>query len=188
MYKRQCLLILPMIHQGQAIGLLEVLDHQRERRFSRQEMRLANALAGQAAVAMHNAKLFARLKRSDQDVLALRHAIEAIAAGHATLLSQASPTAVLQAAVDLAAQALDAVSCVADCNGVSAGATGASGAAAAGPTQTDTAYVIVSTAPRGESRLALTLTLSRAAGEGQAELLGLIAAMAAGALAGLPAT
>jgi len=192
----KCLLILPMIHQGQAIGLLEVLDHQRERRFSRQEMRLANALAGQAAVAMHNAKLFAQLKRSDQDVLALRHAIEAIAAGHATLLSQASPTAVLQAAADLAAQALDAVSCVAGCNGVSAGATGASGgggagapgaASGAGATQTDTAFVIVSTAPCGESRLALTLTLSRAAGEGQAELLGLIAAMAAGALAGLPA-
>lgn len=44
----KCLLILPMVHQGQAIGLLEVLDHQRERCFSRQEMRLANALAGQA--------------------------------------------------------------------------------------------------------------------------------------------
>lgn len=47
--------------------------------------------------------------------------------------------------------------------------------------------MIVSTAPCGASQLALTLTLSRAAGEGQAELLGLIAAMAAGAIAGLPA-
>ena len=185
----KCLLILPMIHQGQAIGLLEVLDHQRERRFSRQEMRLANALAGQAAVAMHNAKLFARLKRSDRDVLALRHAIETIAAGHAALLSQASPTAVLQAAVDLAAQALDAMSCVAGFGGSTAGATGTpSGAGGGGTTQTDTAHVIVSTTPCGASHLALTLTLSRAAGEGQAELLGLIGAMAAGALAGLPAT
>ena len=182
------LLILPMIHQGQAIGLLEVLDHQRERRFSRQEMRLANALAGQAAVAMRNAKVFAQLKRSDQDVLALRHAIEQIAAGHAALLNQASPTAVLQAAADLATRALDALSCVAGCNGVSAGATGAPGeAGAARTTQTDTAYVIVSTAPCGENQLALTLTLGHAAGEGQAELLGLVAAMAAGALAGLPA-
>ena len=184
----KCLLILPMIHQGQAIGLLEVLDHQRERRFSRQEMRLANAVAGQAAVAMHNAKVFAQLKRSDQDVLALRHAIQKIAAGHATLLGQTSRAGVLQAAADLAAQALDAMSCVAGCNGVSAGATGTpGGAGAVRTTQTDAAFVIVSTAPSGESRLALTLTLSRAAGEGQAELLGLIAAMAAGALAGLPA-
>ena len=182
----KCLLILPMVHQGQAIGLLEVLDHQRERRFSRQEMRLANALAGQAAVAMHNAKVFAQLKRSDHDVLALRHAIEKIAAGHAALLSQASLQGVLQAAADLATQALDAMSCVAGCDGVSAGATGAPSGGGR-TTQTDTAYVIVSTAPCGESQLALTLTLGRAAGEGQAELLGLVAAMAAGALAGLPA-
>ena len=47
----KCLLILPMVHQGQSIGLIEVLDHQRERKFSRQEMRLANAVAAQAAVA-----------------------------------------------------------------------------------------------------------------------------------------
>jgi len=185
----QCLLILPMIHQGQAIGLLEVIDHQRERRFSRQEMRLANALAGQAAVAMHNAKVFAQLKSSDRDVLALRHAIETIAGGHSALLSQASPAGVLQAAADLAARALDALSCVASCDGSAAGATGATTGSASGrTTQTDTAHVIVSTTPCGESQLALTLTLSRAAGEGQAELLGLIAAIAAGALAGLPAT
>ena len=184
----KCLLILPMIHQGQAIGLLEVLDHQRERRFSRQEMRLANALAGQAAVAMHNAKLFAQLKRSDQDVLALRHAIQKIAAGHAALQNQVSRSGVLQAAADLAAQALAAMSCVASYNGATAGATGSpSGSGKGGTTQTDTAHVIVSTAPCDANLLALTLTLGRAAGEGQAELLGLIAAMAAGALAGLPA-
>ena len=47
--------------------------------------------------------------------------------------------------------------------------------------------MIVASAPCGAGRLALTLTLGRAAGEGQAELLGLIAAMAAGALASLPA-
>jgi len=184
----KCLLILPMIHQGQAIGLLEVLDHQRERRFSRQEMRLAKALAGQAAVAMHNAKMFAQLKRSDSDVLALRHAIQKIAAGHAALLSHATSRGVLQAAADLATQALDAMSCVASCDGSTAGATSApSGTGGGGTTQTDTAHVIVSTAPCATSQLALTLTLSRAAGEGQAELLGLIAAVAAGAIAGLPA-
>jgi excisionase family DNA binding protein len=185
----KCLLILPMVHQGQAIGLLEVLDHQRERRFGRQEMRLANALAGQAAVAMHNAKVFAQLKRSDQDVLALRHAIQRIAAGYAALLSQTSSQGVLQAAADLATQALAAMSCVANCSGSVAGATGApSGAGRSGTTQTDTAHVIVSTVPCGASQLTLTLTLSCPAGEGQAELLGLIAAMAAGALDGLPAT
>ena len=147
----KCLLILPMIHQGQAIGLLEVLDHQRERRFSRQEMRLANALAGQAAVAMHNAKMFAQLKRSDEDVLALRHAIERIADGHAALLSQASAHGVLQAAADLAdAGARRHVLRRRPATGSSAGATGAPrSAGGARTTQTDTAHVIVSTAPCG---------------------------------------
>jgi len=81
----KCVLILPMVHRGQAIGLLEVLDHLRERRFTRQEMRLATAIAGQAAVAMHNAHVFAQLRRSDQDVLDLRRAIEAIAGAHRAL-------------------------------------------------------------------------------------------------------
>jgi hypothetical protein len=42
--------------------------------------------------------------------------------------------------------------------------------------------VIVSSAPSGDRPLTLTLTLGRPAREGQAELLGLIAAMAADAL------
>ena len=87
----KCLLILPMVHQGQSIGLIEVLDHQRERKFSRQEMRLANAVAAQAAVALHNATVFAQLKRSDRDALALRHAIQTISAGYATLHAQTVP-------------------------------------------------------------------------------------------------
>jgi excisionase family DNA binding protein len=181
----KCLLILPMIHQGEAIGLLEVLDHQRERRFSRQEMRLATAVAGQAAVAMHNAKVFAQLRRSDKDVLCLRGAVELIAEEHAALYGRDSAGDVLQAAAQLAARALDAMSCVASYAGSTAGATSStSTVTGAHTTQTDAAHVIVSTAPCGSSHLALTLTLDHPAGEGQAALLGLIAAMAAGALSG----
>jgi excisionase family DNA binding protein len=179
----KCLLILPMVHQGEAIGLLEVIDHTRERRFSRQEMRLAHAVAGQAAVAIHNAKVFARLRRSDEDVLALRSAIERIAAGHAELHQQGSVPAVLQRAADLAAHSLGAISCVASCAGESAGASGAAaGGGGARTTQTDAAQVIVSSAPCEGEQLTLTLTLGGRASEGQAELLGLIAAMASGAL------
>ena len=47
-----------------------------EESLSRQEMRLAHAVAGQAAVAVHNAKVFAQLLRSDEDVVALRRAVE----------------------------------------------------------------------------------------------------------------
>jgi excisionase family DNA binding protein len=177
----KCLLILPMVHQGQSIGLIEVLDHQRERKFSRQEMRLANAVAAQAAVALHNATVFAQLKRSDQDVLALRHAIETISTGYGPLHTQTTTAGVLQAAADVSAQALGAISCVASCRGESAGASGLpSGAQAL--TQTGAAHVIVSSAPCGDGEVALTLTLGGDAGDGQAELLGLIATMAAGAI------
>jgi excisionase family DNA binding protein len=179
----KCLLVIPMVHQGESVGLLEVLDHQRERRFSRQELRLANAVAGQAAVALHNAKVFSRLKRSDQDVVALRHAVETISEGQGRLRRQVTAGRLLQEAAELAARALEGISCVASYGGESAGASGVP-AAAGGErsTQSNSAHVIVSSAPSGDRPLTLTLTLGRPAREGQAELLGLIAAMAADAL------
>jgi hypothetical protein len=186
----KCLLILPMVHGGQAIGLLEVLDHVRERRFTRQEMRLATAIAGQAAVALHNARVFARLRRSDQDVLDLRRAIEAIAGAHRTLADQTSPAGLLQEAAALAARALKGLSCVASWDGESAGASGVLPEGGSGPrgtgtpraTQTKPAHVVVASAPCRDRQLALTLTLSGGGGEARGELLGLIATVAAGAL------
>ncbi len=178
----KCLLILPMVHQGQSIGLIEVLDHQRERKFSRQEMRLANAVAAQAAVALHNATVFAQLTRSDQDALALRHAIQTISAGYATLHALTSRAGVLQAAAEVSARALGAISCVASCGGESAGASGLRPGDQA-TAHMGAAHVIVAAAPCDGDELALTLTLGSDAGDGQAELLDLVATMAAGAIA-----
>ena len=177
----KCLLILPMIHQGESIGLIEVLDHQRERKFSRQEMRLANAVAAQAAVALHNATVFAQLKRSDQEALTLRHAIDTIADGYEALHAEHDRAGVLQAAADVAARALGAISCVASCGSDSAGASGLSAGDQPLP-QSGSAHVIVSSAPCGADLVTLTLTLAGEAGEGQAELLALVATMAAGAI------
>ena len=182
----KCLLILPMVHQGQSIGLIEVLDHQRERKFSRQEMRLANAVAAQAAVALHNATVFAQLTRSDRDALALRHAIETISAGYQTLHGQTGAGGVLQAAAEISARALAAISCVASCGGASAGASGLRPADQA-LAQTGSAHVVVAAAPCGEAEVTLTMTLGGDAGDGQAELLALVATMAAGAIERLPA-
>jgi excisionase family DNA binding protein len=177
----KCLLILPMVHQGESIGLIEVLDHQRERKFSRQEMRLANAVAAQAAVALHNATVFAQLKRSDQDAVKLRHAIETISAGYGTLHGQRDRAGVLQAAAAVAAEALAAISCVASCGGVSAGASGlAAGDQAVA--RSGAAHVVVASAPCGDDTMSLTLTLAGDAGDGLSELLGLVATMAAGAV------
>jgi excisionase family DNA binding protein len=180
----KCLLILPMVHQGEAIGLIEVLDHQRERKFSRQELRLANAVAAQAAVAMHNATVFAQLRRSDRDALQLRHAIDTISAGYDALHGQPDAAHVLQVAAGVAAQALGAISCVASCRGESAGASGLPPGGQSLP-QSGSAHVIVSAAPCGGDALTLTLTLAGEAGEGQPELLGLVATLSAGAIGSL---
>ena len=177
----KCLLILPMVHQGQSIGLIEVLDHQRERKFSRQEMRLAHAVAAQAAVALHDATVFAQLKRSDQDALALRHAIETISAGYARLHAQPRPPACCRRPPRSPL-------------GRSAPSPASRAAAARAPAppglsagdqprrRRGAAHVIVSSAPCGDDEVSLTLTLGGDAGDGQAELLGLVATMAAGAL------
>ncbi len=177
----KCLLILPMVHQGESIGLIEVLDHQRERKFSRQEMRLANAVAAQAAVALHNATVFAQLKRSDQEALTLRHAIDTISEGYEALHTAHERAGVLRAAADVAARALNAISCVASCGGDSAGASGVAPGDQALP-QNGSAHVIVASAPCGDDLVTLTLTLGGEAGEGQTELLSLVATMAAGAM------
>ena len=180
----KCLLILPMVYQDRAIGLLEVLDHQRERRFGRQEMRLARAIAGQAAVAIHNATVFAQLRASDDQALTLRTAVERVAAAHADLVGQTSAPELLHSAAAIGAHALGGLSCVASCGGISAGASAVPGDADARgrTTQTENAHVVVASSPCGDDQLVLTLTLADDANEGQAELLGLVAAVAADAL------
>lgn len=142
----KCLLILPMVYRGQPIGLLEVLDHVRERRFTRQEMRLATAVAGQAAVALTNARVFARLRRSDQDVLDLRRAIDAVSGAYATLAAQDTPAALLREAAELAARALKGLSCVANWGTESAGASGV----AADPATSGASARVGGTAPGRE--------------------------------------
>jgi excisionase family DNA binding protein len=185
----KCLLILPMVFQDRAIGLLEVLDHQRERRFTRQEMRLARAIAGQAAVALHNAKVFARLNDSDEHALTLRGAIEHFAGAYSGLVNQTSVSGLLHEAAAVGAQALAGLSCVASFKGTSAGSSSVpgDGEVRGRTTQTDTAHVVVASSPCRDDRLVLTLTIADHGREGQAELLGLIATAAAEALQRLPA-
>ena len=74
------LLMVPLVVQGRSLGLLEVVDQKRSRQYSRQELRLAEAIAGQAAVAIQNAKLFAERRRSDEDVASLREALASLTA------------------------------------------------------------------------------------------------------------
>lgn len=100
------LLIVPLVFAGRTVGTLEVYDHLRERRFTRQELRLARALAGLAAVALQNAGTFSRLARSDADGRLLGAAVDAVVTGLAGLSACCSVDEVLVEAAALARRAV----------------------------------------------------------------------------------
>lgn len=179
------LLMVPLVFQGESVGLLELVDNKRARKFSRQELRLCRAIAGQAAVALHNAKAFAASKRSDKDVGALRAALGGLAASLPRLGAATSGHDLLAATATLACETFGAVSCVAEAGGHSAGATAAP---AGGIIFADTAASVISaTAPYSAGVLTLALTVPEPAADGGAEMLGVIAAAAAVLLARQPA-
>jgi excisionase family DNA binding protein len=180
------LLMVPLVVQGDAIGLLEVVDQERARQYSRQELRLAGAVAGQAAVAIKNARLFAERHRSDEDVERLRVGLAALTRRAPEAARAASRHELLGLVAVAACDALGAIACVAAAGGESAGAFGAAPLAASsteGPGEG--AGLLVASDASGD--LTLTATLPRPAAPGQAELLELVAALGAGALASRPA-
>jgi hypothetical protein len=174
--------MVPLLVQGRTIGLLEVVDQKRSRQFSRQELRLAEAIAGQAAVAIQNAKLFSERRRSDEDVASLRDALGRLTT-HMPELGEAGSRADVLATVSRAiCDALGAISCVASLGGESAGAFGAGQVAAresAGGERGGNANLVVARDPSRRTDLTLAVTLPRPPGDGQLELLDFIVAAAA---------
>lgn len=176
------LLMAPLVYQDRSIGLVEVVDQNRSRQYTRQQLRLCRAVAGQAAAALHNAKLFAERTRTDQDISRLRGALRDLA-GNVPAIARAQGTQLLDELARAACSALGAISCVASVGGVSAGAFGETAAVPANREERGTrATLVVARDPSGTSDFTLALTLSEPPTEGQAELLDLIAA-AGGALA-----
>ncbi len=177
------LLMAPLVYQDRVIGLVEIVDQDRARDFSRQELRLCRAIAGQAAAALHNAKVFAEQARSDHDIERLRSALRSLA-GSVPALVAAAPGETLSEIARAACDALGAVSCVASSGGTSAGAFGQAAASCDGGGGRGTrASLVVARDPGGTGDLTLAVTLTATPSEGQAELLDLIAA-AGGALLG----
>jgi hypothetical protein len=187
------LLMVPLIVQGDTIGIVEVVDQKRSRQYSRQELRLAGAIAGQAAVAIKNAKLFAERRRSDEDVARLRRLLIDLTARVPVLNATGRGSGVLTAVAGAVCEAFGAISCVASVDGESAGAFGAGESAArldsTSGARGANASLIVSRDPSGRTDFTLVVTLSEPPGEGQIELLDLIAAATAAVTssAGAPA-
>jgi len=129
-YGDKTLLLIPLVYQDRSVGLLELLDHLRERRFTRQELRLARALAGLAATALQNATVFGRLTRGNCDAEDLRAALDRVTAGLPAIAGAGSVDDVLREAAGLACRALEATGAVATWGAASAEVDG--GAAGAG--------------------------------------------------------
>jgi excisionase family DNA binding protein len=177
------LLMVPLVFRGASIGLLEIVDQKRSRHYSRQELRLCNAIAGQAAVALQNARAFADRSRSDRDIACLRRALATLSGSLPPAASGASTTESLQRIARAVCDAFDAISCVVNLGGESAGAFGAGLPAARVPHHGGTdASVMVATGRAGAADLTVAVTLAEPAGEGLVELLDLIAATASTAL------
>ena len=176
------LLIIPLVHHGQSVGVLEVVDQKRSREYSRQQLRLAGAIAGQAAVAIHNAKLFAERRRSDEDIASLRESRVRHTVAAAGLPVGRPAAEVLQAIATAVCDAFQAISCVASLGGESAGAFGAGPVAEAStdaPRRGTSASLLVARDPSGRTDLTLAVTLAEPPGDGQVELLDFVAAVAA---------
>ncbi|HQG04206.1 MAG TPA: GAF domain-containing protein [Thermoleophilia bacterium] len=96
--EKSCLTV-PLVFRGHSLGIMELVETRRERRFTASEIGLARALAEQAATALNNARLFrqskdyaARLESSYlETVTALAAAMEAkdhYTAEHADMLAR----------------------------------------------------------------------------------------------------
>lgn len=62
-YRWRSVLALPLINRGQVVGLIELGDRRRARPFSDDEIRLAESLGSQAAIAIENARLYRDAQR-----------------------------------------------------------------------------------------------------------------------------
>jgi excisionase family DNA binding protein len=179
------LLMVPLIYRGSTIGLLEIVDQKRSRTFSRQELRLAGAIAGQAAVAIHNAKLFAERRRSEEHISALRRALTVLTRRLAD--AEAGPDAGAEQLLALASaavcEATGAISCVAQSGEASAGAFGPVPVIAGEARSAERgASLLVVRDPSNRTDFTLTITLVEPPGDGLTELLDLVAAVIARAL------
>ena len=181
------LLMVPLVYGGRPIGLLELMDHLRERRYSRQELRICRAIAGQAAVALHNAQAYSDARAATLGIEQICAAIAAAGDEFAAFGRAPDVEGLLEEAARTACAVFDAASCVISAEGCSAGFSRDHGddvASDAGEGTEDRRLlaltgtdVLTMSDTSGADELRLTLSLSRPTRTGEPELLSMLAAV-----------
>jgi excisionase family DNA binding protein len=103
----KCILMAPLTSGGGSIGLLELIDRERERRFSRQELRMVRTLAAAASVAIQNAEALAAVRRGGLEAERFGAAIERMVAALGAVCNASTSSEVLRATAATACEALD---------------------------------------------------------------------------------
>jgi excisionase family DNA binding protein len=176
------LLMVPLVFRGESIGLIELVDHKRERRYSRQELRICTAVAGQAAVALHNAQLFGEARTATREIDRLCAEIDRAGEALAALGEAADTSTVLEEAARAACELFGASSCVATARGRSAGhaagppSSGSDGAAGDWWTEAVAGAEVLSVRHAAGGGVGMTMTLPRPSRRGETHLLRLLAA------------
>jgi HD-GYP domain-containing protein (c-di-GMP phosphodiesterase class II) len=76
----RCCLTAPLYFRDEPLGTLVLIETENERRFTQEEKELVQALAEQAAIAIHNARLFRRQEMQNQRLVTLAEVSRAISA------------------------------------------------------------------------------------------------------------
>lgn len=173
-------LFVPLVFRGETIGLLAVLESTRTRSYSPQELRMCRALAGHAAVALHNAALFREKDSTNAQMQRARDNLQRMALGMSGVSATGDLDTLLLSLADAVCSAFRGVSCV-----VSAGSRGVGSSGTLKGLDVDTprdshgapAYLLTAIEEAHGEPVVVRLTLSEPGTEGMAECLDLAAAI-----------
>lgn len=114
------LLMIPLVFRAETIGLLEIVDYEHPRRYPPRELRLCRAVAGQAAVALHNARIFAEARRAEADLALLRDSLEQTSVVRDLARAAGDDAETMRNVAQLACGALETISRVLETSGLAA--------------------------------------------------------------------
>lgn len=167
--------LMPLVYGERSLGMLEAVWHAKTRRRTRQELRIARAVADQAAVAIVNARVVSAGRSSDRRLTRLHSLLLDLRRTLADAAQSATVDASLAAFAEGIRASLDAVSCV-----VSTGTTTATAMAQDGPGDPNTLHEALAVSNGYSTPFSITVTLRRTADRPVAELLDLAADIGAG--------